>query len=118
MKVITITDDFMRDMLQKTESYCFVILKPGPNRNTPDADKIIWEHGRRNFVLRADGILSIVCPVAGGKDLAGIGIFSTSVDETRRIMDADPAVKAGVLVYDAYSCRSFPGDALPSNNRV
>jgi len=28
-------------------------------------------------------------------------------------MDQDPAVKEGVLVYEAHPCRSFPGDCLP-----
>jgi len=56
----------------------------------PDADKIVWEHGRRNFELRRDGILSIVCPVRDESDVSGIGIFSTSPEETRRIMDRDP----------------------------
>jgi hypothetical protein len=109
----TITDEFMRGMLQKTKNYCVVILKPGPNRNKPEAEKIIWEHGRRNFALRADGTLSIVCPVSGGSELAGIGIFNASLDETKKIMDDDPAVKAKILVYDAYPCRGFPGDSLP-----
>jgi hypothetical protein len=26
-------------------------------------------------------------------------------------MDQDPAVKEGILVYEAYPCRSFPGDS-------
>ena len=40
-----ITDEYMREMLQKTKNYCIVILKPGPNRNKPEAEKIIREHG-------------------------------------------------------------------------
>jgi hypothetical protein len=28
----------------------------------PGAEKIIWEHARRNFLLRAQGLLLIVCP--------------------------------------------------------
>jgi hypothetical protein len=34
-------------------------------------------------------------------------------DETKRMMDDDPGVKAGVFVYEVHACRSFPGDALP-----
>ncbi|MFZ1082945.1 MAG: hypothetical protein WAO19_13585 [Candidatus Kryptoniota bacterium] len=108
-----ITDEYMKQMLSTTKNYCVLILKPGPNRNKPGAEKIIWEHGRRNFLLRADGKLSIVCPVSGGRELAGIGIFNASVDETKKIMDDDPAVKEKILVYDVYSCRGFPGDSLP-----
>jgi len=73
----------------------------------------VWEHGRRNFVLRAEGKLSIVCPVVDGKDVRGLRIFNASPEETKKIMDEDPAVKAGVLAYEIHLCRSFPGDCLP-----
>ncbi len=79
----------------------------------PGAEKIIWEHARRNFFLRARGLLPIVCPITDGGDLAGVGIFNADVDEVKSIMDQDPAVKEGVLVYEAHPCRSFPGDCLP-----
>jgi hypothetical protein len=55
--MVTITDDYMRHMISKTKPYSIVILKAGPNRNLPGVEKLIWEHGRRNFSLREDGIL-------------------------------------------------------------
>jgi hypothetical protein len=108
-----ITDEFMREMLTKTKPYCIVILKSGPKRDASDVQKIVWEHGRRNFQLRAEGKLAIVCPVADGSEVNGIGIFNTDLEEAKRIMEGDPGVKAGVFVYEAHSCRSFPGDTLP-----
>lgn len=108
----TITDEYMRRMLPTTRNYCVVILKAGPKKHEPDAEQIIWEHGRRNFALRADGVLAIVCPVNDGSEVSGIGIFNAGVEETRMIMDEDPGVKAGVFVYELHSCRSFPGDCL------
>ncbi|MFL5734796.1 MAG: hypothetical protein ACJ78Q_16690 [Chloroflexia bacterium] len=108
-----ITDEFMLEMLSTTKPYCVLILWAGPNSNHPDREKIVWEHGRRNFVLRAEGLLSIVCPVSGGGEVSGIGIFNAAVEEVKKIMDEDPAVKAGVFVYDLYASRSFPGDCLP-----
>jgi hypothetical protein len=110
----TITDEFMREMLTTTKQYCLVILKAGPNPDHPDRGKIAWEHGRRNFALRADGLLSIVCPIADGSAVAGVGIFNATADEVRKIMDEDPGVKAGVFVYELHPCRSFPGDSLPA----
>lgn len=107
-----ITDDFMRRMISRTKDYCIVILKAGPNRNKAGVEKIIWEHGRRNFALRADGRLSIVCPVSDGSDVSGIGIFNSSIEEVKRIMNEDPGVKEGVFVYEIHACRSFPGDCL------
>ena len=108
-----ITDEFMRQMISRTRNYCVVILKAGPDRNKPGVEKIIWEHGRRNFVLRAEGLLSIVCPVADGSDVSGVGIFNADIDEVKSIMNEDPAVKEGVFVYEIHACRSFPGDSLP-----
>lgn len=109
----TITDEYMYEMLPKTRQYCIVLLKPGPKAGQPGVEKIIWEHGRRNFSLRADGVLSIVCPVTVEGALSGLGIFNASVDDTRKIMDRDPAVIAEIFVYETYTCRSFPGDSLP-----
>jgi hypothetical protein len=73
----------------------------------------LWEHGRRNFELRADGVLSIVCPVVDGSDVKGTGIFNTNIEETKQIMDNDPGVKAGLFTYQVHPCRGFPGDCLP-----
>ena len=48
-----ITDEYMRQMLQTTKSYTLVLLKAGPNKESDTAAGVIWEHGRRNFSLRA-----------------------------------------------------------------
>lgn len=111
--VTTISDEYMRRMLPLASEYCLVILRAGPKRFEPGVEKIIWEHGRRNFSLRADGVLAIVCPVDDGSDLRGIGIFNASVQEVKKIMDEDPGVKAGIFFYEAHACRGFPGDCLP-----
>jgi hypothetical protein len=111
--VTTITDDYMRQMIGKTKEYTLVILKAGPNRHGDDVEKVIWEHARRNFVLREEGVLSIVCPVADGSDVGGIGIFNAPADRVRQIMDGDPVVQAGIFAYEIHPCRSFPGDRLP-----
>ena len=108
----TITDEFMRQRLSMTRQYCIVILKAGPKKNEDGVEKIIWEHGRRNFALRADGVLSIVCPISDGSNVAGVGIFNAPVEEVKKIMDEDPAVQAGVLIYELHACRGFPGDSL------
>jgi len=107
-----ITDDYMREMLRTAKPYTVVILHKTTKRNEPGADKILWEHGRRNFKLRRDGALCIVCPVNDESDIAGLGIFCANVLETKSIMDEDPGVKAGIFVYDTHSALSFPGDAL------
>jgi hypothetical protein len=107
-----ITDEYMREMLTKSREYVIVILR-GTGPRPAGADKIVWEHGRRNFQLRADGRLAIVCPVRDDTTVSGVGIFTGTLDEVRAIMDGDPAVQAGIFTYELHPCRSFPGDALP-----
>ena len=102
----------MQEMRAKTKAYSLVILKAGPNVRAVGAEKIIWEHGRRNFVLRAGGMLQIVCPISDGGEIHGVGIFNAGIEETKKIMDDDPAVKTGIFVYETHSCTGFPGDCL------
>lgn len=94
----TITDEFMRHMISNTKNYSIAILKAGPNRNLPGVEKIIWEHGRRNFELREDGLLSIICPISDDSDVRGVGIFNAGIDEVKSLMDKDPGVREGVFV--------------------
>lgn len=108
-----IADDFMRDMIKATRKYTACILRRTSKRNDPEAEKVVWEHGRRNFELRAEGVLPIVCPVTDGSEVTGVGIFNATVEETRRIMDADPGVRAGIFTYELHDCRGFPGSSLP-----
>jgi hypothetical protein len=82
------------------------------DRDEPGAEEIVWEHGRKNFELRREGKLLIVCPINDSTDLRGLSIFSTNAEETRRIMDEDHAVRAGIFTYEIHSTRSFPGDSL------
>ncbi len=108
-----ITDEFMRDRISKSRTYTIVLLRATPKKNEPDADKIVWEHGRRNFLLRAEGVLPIVCPILDDSGVSGIGIFNADLQKTKQIMDEDPGVQAGIFAYEIHPCRSFPGDALP-----
>ena len=108
-----ITDEYMFEMLGKSKEYTVVVLNAGPNYDTPDAPATIFEHGRRNFALRAEGVLPIVCRVTDDSTCKGIGIFDVPLDEVIRIMDTDPGVQAGLFTYEAHPVRSFPGATLP-----
>lgn len=109
-----ITDDFMRDMRVRAKSYSVMILKKGPNYEQDPEKRIIWEHARRNYELRADGVLPIVCPILDDSEYAGIGILVCSAAEAAEIMRHDPAVKAGVLTVEVHPSRGLPGDTLPA----
>jgi len=93
----------MKQMMTTTKSYIAVILSKGPNFNRPDARTIIWEHGRRNFSLRADGLLSVVFPIRDDSDKAGIGIFNADLEQTKKIIEEDPAIMEGILTYELHS---------------
>ena len=108
-----ITDDYMKTMLGRSAPYSVVILERGPAYGSPGSDAIVWEHGRRNFELRAAGLLAVVCPVPDDSDVCGVGIFTPPPDEVARLMDDDPGVRAGIFTYSVHPCRSFPGDGLP-----
>jgi hypothetical protein len=108
-----ITDEYMREMLGKSRDYTFLLLKAGANYTAPEAGPIIFEHARRNFQLRAEGVLSIVARVTDDSECSGIGIFNGSVEEVTRLMDDDPGVKAGIFTYELHPVRGLPGDALP-----
>jgi hypothetical protein len=108
----TITDDYMKQMMATTKPYTAVILRK-TLKHGPDSLPVVWEHGRRNFELREEGKLCIVCPIRDESDVVGIGIFSTDMEETKDIMDGDPGIQAGIFTYEIHATRSFPGDGLP-----
>lgn len=108
-----ITDEFMMQMLDISKNYCVVILKTGPKMKDPGAEKIIWEHGRRNFALCEDGILAAICAIDDGSNIHGIAVFDAEEKEVNKIMDEDPGVKAGIFVFETHVCRGFLADNMP-----
>lgn len=108
----TITDEELGQLLRTAKPYTVGLLRWGPNRHIDGVEAIRWEHSRRMASLRADGVMSIVCPV-GDETLVGVGILNLAPEQASEIMDGDPCVRAGVFVYELHSCRSFPGDTLP-----
>jgi hypothetical protein len=109
----SITDDYMKARLSETKPFTAIILKKGLAFHKPDSRSVIWEHGRRNLLLKSKGLLPIVCPVNDGTEVAGIGLFTTDEEETKLILEEDPAVKAGALIYELHPTISFPGSILP-----
>lgn len=104
----------MGQLLPTAKPYSVVILKQGPKFGDDATPDIVWQHGRRNFGLRDDGVLAVVLPVTDGSDVCGIAVFAATVDETTAIMGDDPGVAAGVFTFEVHSCRGFPGTRCPS----
>jgi hypothetical protein len=107
-----VTDEQMQEMLGKSRTYTAMLLRLTERAAEPDAEKLIWEHGRRNFALRSVGKLPIVCPTTDESDWAGVAIFDATVEEVERLMADDPGVKAGVFTYELHPVMGFPGSAL------
>ena len=113
-----VTDDMLRDALQRTRPYTVCILKatsayqsPGPARDGWVAN-LIWEHGKRNYALYLAGLLRIVCPIGDGSGTTGICIFDVGPDEVDRIMRQDPGVKTGLFTYEIHATQTFPESKL------
>jgi hypothetical protein len=111
--VATISDEFMHDVPGKSKPYTLVMLRATPKLREPGMEAV-WEHGRRNLSLRADGILAIVRPVRDGSGWSGVGIFNAPADEVVHVMEEDPGVQAGIFTYEVHPTRSFSGDCLPA----
>jgi hypothetical protein len=108
-----VTDEYMHEMLGRSKPYTVVLLRVTEKAGEPEARGIVWEHGRRNFMLRATGKLPIVCPVTDDSDWAGIGIFDATPEEVEQIMADDPGMKAGLFTYELHPVRGFPTSSLP-----
>jgi hypothetical protein len=108
-----ISDDYMREHMTRSRDYALVLLKEGPKYGSEGSDRIVWEHARRNFQLRAEKMLSIIGPVRDDSPLCGIGIFDGSLEQVTTVMNGDPGVEAGIFTFEVHPMRSFPGDALP-----
>jgi uncharacterized protein YciI len=113
-----ITDDFIQGKISSGKQYCLFLYLSGPNRNQSEAEseKLQQKHLRYLFKLRDDGILILNGPVTDKSPLRGIGIFNcTDKNAAKQLLDADPAVKAGRLIYEVYSWFGLPGDSLSGN---
>ena len=108
-----ITDDYMRLMQDKTKEYCICILRITARRGQTGANRLVTEHNRRTFALRAQGPLAILCQVSDGSGISSVLIFNASVDEVKKLMAEDPAVKDGIFTVELHACRSFAEDMLP-----
>ena len=114
-----VSDEAFTEARQTVRAYTAVVLRPGPAfqphgpDRTPEFMATILAHGKRNYALLLAGLMPIVCPIADGNDVVGLGIFDAGPEDVERIMAADPAVQAGILAYDVHPTWSFPGSTLP-----
>ena len=92
----------------KLDAYTVVFLRRPenpPRMSEEELDELQQEHVAFNARMREAGHAIITGPVSGQPDvsLRGINIFRTSVEETRKLMDGDPSVRAGRLEVDVFT---------------
>ena len=90
----------------KMVQFQMAILKKGPTWNeTREADRnsILKQHLGHVLSLLDTGKAVIAGPLGGDSDLAGIYILrAASIDEAKTLVDADPSVKAGLMIAEMH----------------
>jgi uncharacterized protein YciI len=89
------------------DHYIMVFLYRAPNRpNIPEAEsnKIQEGHMANIRYMAEIGKLLLAGPFEDNGDLRGLFLFKpgVSIDEVKKLVDADPAVKAGRLRYEIH----------------
>jgi hypothetical protein len=108
-----VTDEMLAGARATSTPFTVAILRAGPRFAMPGPDRndevtsIIWAHGKRNTALHLAGFLPVVCPIADGSGVAGVGIFAADETAVAEILDGDPAIRAGVLTYELHPTRTF-----------
>ena len=82
------------------------ILKKGPAWNSTKAEdrsSILKQHLKNVLAMLDSGKLVIAGPFDDGSDVAGLFIFRTaSAEDAKALVDADPGVKAGLMVAEMH----------------
>ena len=92
----------------RLDTYSVVFLRRpagAPRMSDEELGALQEEHLAFNARMREAGHAVVTGPVSGQPDesLRGIGVFRTSVEETRKLLEGDPSVRAGRLVVDVFT---------------
>jgi uncharacterized protein len=102
-------------MKEELKEYFFVMLKRGPNRGQSKAaaDSIQKGHMAHINKMAERGDLCIAGPFGDDGDWRGILIFKTkSIQETKDLVEDDPAIQSGRLTYEVHPWWSMKGAKL------
>ena len=84
-------------------SYVFCVLKTGPAKITDAAErsKIFRGHFSNMGKLAEEGKLVLAGPFGDAEPWRGMYIFNvTTIEEAEKLVKSDPAVEAGIFVYE------------------
>jgi hypothetical protein len=92
----------------RLDAYSVVFLRRpagAPRMSDSELAALQEEHLAFNARMRDAGHAVITGPVTGQPDesFRGISVFRTPVEETRKLMEGDPSVRAGRLVVDVFT---------------
>lgn len=99
----------------KMKEYFFVMLKKGPARSQTKeiAAKLQEAHIAHINKMATDGQLAIAGPFGDDGDWRGIFIFKTkTIEEAKALVEQDPMIKAGRLVYEIHPWWTMKGAKL------
>jgi uncharacterized protein YciI len=99
------------------DGYSFVLLKRGPRAfeySDEELDRLQEQHLAHLDAMKEQGHLLVAGPFSDQPDdtLRGFCLYRTSVDETRRLAESDPSVRAGRIAVDVMGWWTKPG-SLP-----
>ena len=98
-------------------TYILGLLRKGPNwtgAGTEETQRIQAGHMANIRKMAATGKLVVAGPLTDNGDVRGVFIFGqTSLEEARAMVEQDPAVKAGRLVFELHPW--FAGAGLRVN---
>src|ERR1043166_3720165 len=100
--IILVGSTFAFGQEHKLVQFQMAIMKKGPKwESTAEAERsqILQQHPRSAIAMLQAGKAVVAGPFGDGSDLAGIFILrAKSADEAKTWIDADPAVKAGLMI--------------------
>lgn len=101
--------------LSKIKPYVLLILSKGENYGMSDTPRIIQsEHFPYVFKQREEGIMSLTMPVMDDTNIAAVAVYNTTnKEEVQKLVEGDPAIKAGIFKYEIVMGMGLPGDTLP-----
>ena len=95
-----------QEQQHKLVQFQMAILKKGPawdSTKAEDRNLILQQHLKNVLALLDSGKAIIAGPFDDGSDVAGLFIFRTaSADEAKAWVDADPLVKAGLMIAEMH----------------
>ena len=110
-----ITPEWVMTRVSTGKQFILVLLKagiPGP-ADKDEATRIQMQHLTYLFEMEKAGQISVFGPVINDAVLEGILIFnSTDKKQVSALMEDDPHVKAGHLIYEMFDFFSIPGQQI------